>query len=106
MLDILLYDETNPRSLGYQLARIRDAVPMLPARSEGSRPATEKAALKLYTAYRVTDIREIFSAENANERLAPWLDTLSAGLEELHTSITETYFTYVEEQVRIGEMNG
>ncbi len=106
VLDILLYDETNPRSLGYQLARIRDAVPMLPARSEGSRPATEKAALKLYTAYRVTDIREIFSAENANERLAPWLDTLSAGLEELHTSITETYFTYVEEQVRIGEMNG
>lgn len=106
VLDILLYDETNPRSLGYQLARIRDAVPMLPAHNEGARPATEKAALKLYTAYRVTDIREIFSTESASEKLSPWLDTLSSGLDELHLSITDTYFTYVEEQVRIGEMNG
>ncbi len=106
VLDILLYDETNPRSLGYQLAKIRDAVPMLPANSEGARPPTEKAALKLYTAYRITDIREIFSAGATESRLAPWLDTLSDGLEELHRSITESYFTYVEEQVRIGEMNG
>lgn len=106
VLDILLFDETNPRSLGYQLACIRDAVPMLPAHSEGARPPTEKAALKLYTTYRTTDIRELFSAGETESKLAPWLESLSAGLEDLHTSITESYFTYVEEQVRIGEMNG
>lgn len=106
VLDILLYDESNPRSLGYQLARIKDFIPALPARSEGVRPPAEKISLRLYTDYRVTDISELTGGDESGKRLAGWLDQLAHELAALSESLGETYFTYVEEQYRIGEMNG
>lgn len=106
VLDILLFDETNPRSLGYQITKIQEHVPALPAKTEASRPVTEKTALKLFTLYRTTDIRELFAGENPGSNLAPWLNELSEHLGELGRSIADTYFTYVEEQYRIGEMDG
>lgn len=105
VLDILLFDESNPRSLGYQLSRIQTAVPMLPVKTEGGlRPHTEKVALRLFTAYRTTDIREIFSRANPAEELKIWLNDLGEQLAQLSHTIAEIYFTYVEEQRRIGEM--
>lgn len=106
VLDILLFDETNPRSLGYQLSKIQEFIPTLPAKTEGVRPVTEKIALKLFTAYRTTDIREIFAHENPSGELTPWLNGLGELLAELGRGIADTYFTYVEEQYRIGEMDG
>lgn len=103
VLDILLYDESNPRSLGYQLVRIRDFIPALPAKTEGARPAAEKIALRLYTEYKVTDIRELLSGEKAGENLARWIDTLESGLSDLGANLRETYFTYVEELHSIGD---
>lgn len=101
VLDILLYDESNPRSLGYQLVRLRDLLPMLPGTSDSSRPKAEKLALKLYTAYKTTDIRELL-----NSALENWLLELETGLAEMTANLGETYFKYVEEQHRIGAMNG
>lgn len=106
VLDILLFDETNPRSLGYQLARIREFVPVLPAKAEGARPAAEKIALKLYTGYRVSDIRELFADENVAGRLEPWLDEIGMRLNELSNTLGETYFKYAEEQFSIGGLGG
>lgn len=106
VLDILLYDESNPRSLGYQLVRIRDFIPVLPAKSEGLRPAAEKIALRLYTDYKVTDIRELLSDDKPGENLARWIDMLDSGLAELVANLRETYFTYVEEQHSIGDFSG
>lgn len=106
VLDILLFDETNPRSLGYQIAKIQKYVPLLPAKAEGARPLTEKIALKLFTAYRTVDIREFFAHENPAGELTPWLNGLGEQLGELGRSIADSYFTYVEEQYRIGEMDG
>jgi uncharacterized circularly permuted ATP-grasp superfamily protein/uncharacterized alpha-E superfamily protein len=106
VLDILLFDETNPRSLGYQLVKIQEYVPILPTKTEGARPVTEKISLKLFTAYRTTDIREIFAHENPSAELTPWLNELGEYLGELGRTLADTYFTYVEEQYRIGEMDG
>lgn len=103
VLDILLYDESNPRSLGYQLVRIRDFIPALPAKTEGARPAAEKIALRLYTEYKVTDVRELLGGEKAGGKLARWIDTLESGLTDLGSNLRETYFTYVEEQHSIGD---
>jgi len=106
VLDILLFDESNPRSLGYQLTRIRDEVPVLPGKSGEARPPAEKVSLKLYTAYRVRDIRDIFSSDEPAGLLVPWLDEMATLLSELSTQIAETYFTYAEEQFSIGGGNG
>lgn len=105
VLDILLFDETNPRSLGHQLTRIKDTVGKLPAAREGMPSDGEKLALKLFTAYKTSDIREILNGDNPQERFAAWLDELGNLVTNLAYNVAETYFTYVEEQYRIGEMN-
>lgn len=105
-LDILLFDESNPRSLGYQLARIKEFVPALPAKTEGVRAPAEKLSLKLYTTYRVADIREIFGAEDATQRIEGWLDEIAVYLADLSLSLADTYFSYAENQFRIGGLNG
>lgn len=102
VLDILLCDETNPRSLGFQLVRIRDFIPILPVRGKAMRLAAEKIALRLYTDYRVTEIRDLLAGEQPKEQLAEWLTGLESKLAELNDSLRETYFTYVEEQHQIG----
>jgi len=105
-LDILLFDESNPRSLGYQLARIRDFVPVLPAKTEGVRPPAEKLSLRLYTTYRVADIREIFGTDDAAKRMETWLNEIDLYLGDLSRSLGETYFNYAENQFSIGGLNG
>ena len=48
VLDLLLLDEDNPRSVAYQLARLRDHVDQLPgSRSVIRRPAESRIALSL-----------------------------------------------------------
>jgi uncharacterized circularly permuted ATP-grasp superfamily protein/uncharacterized alpha-E superfamily protein len=106
VLDILIFDETNPRSLGYQLAKILEFVSKLPVQSDAAPPAAEKIALRLYTAYRTSDIRQILADENPQEKFGQWLDSLGTLTNELSQSLAETYFTYVEEQFSIGDLNG
>jgi len=99
VLDILLFDESNPRSVGFQLARIRDMVVMLPARREHEGPKAEKISLKLYTAYKTADLKDLLAGEAPAQKFGSWLDELSMLIADLNYNIAETYFTYVEEQV-------
>ncbi|MCS6972079.1 MAG: circularly permuted type 2 ATP-grasp protein, partial [Leptospiraceae bacterium] len=102
VLDILLFDESNPRSVGFQLCRIRELTELLPATASGARPPAEKIALRLYTDYKVTELSELVAGMSSGV-LGQWLQKLDETIIALTNSLTESYFTYLEEQSRIDE---
>jgi len=75
VLDLLLTDETNPRSIGFQVAAIADHVDQLP-RGEGQavRSPEQRMALALVNAVRLADVFEL-SRPGADGRREP-LDRL------------------------------
>lgn len=106
VLDILLFDTTNPRSLGYQLERINDCLKYLPGKEDKVTYSEDRAALQLYTHFKMKDITILFAETDSNSTIATWLDDLFNQLRELSEAISLRYFNYAEEQTRIGDNNG
>jgi uncharacterized alpha-E superfamily protein len=92
VLDLLLLDETNPRSLAFQLETLGRHVDLLPReslRSHGARE--ERAVLRLLTEVRLTD-----GASLVPGVLEPFLDRLSDGLEDLALALHQTYLAKID----------
>ena len=106
VLDILLFDNSNPRSLAYQLERINECLKFLPGKEEKTTYAEDRAALQLYTTFKMKDIPILFSEPEPNVVIAAWLDELHSLLRALSETISLRYFNYAEEQTRIGDVNG
>ncbi|GBF51422.1 circularly permuted ATPgrasp domain protein [Leptospira ryugenii] len=106
VLDILLFDITNPRSLGYQLERIRENIAHLPGKEMNITYPEDRATLLLYTKFKMKDINVLFSDPEPNKAIMAWLDDLHEHLRSLSESISLRYFNYAEEQTRIGDGNG
>jgi uncharacterized circularly permuted ATP-grasp superfamily protein/uncharacterized alpha-E superfamily protein len=106
VLDILLFDNSNPRSLAYQLEHINECLRDLPGKEENVTYSEDRAALQLYTTFKMKDIQILFSEPEPNTMIAAWLDELHDQLRLLSEAITARYFSYVEEQTRIGDGNG
>lgn len=100
VLDLLLHDESNPRSIGYQIVRLQEQVSSLPVRGDSPRrSAEERILLEAVTALRLTDIESLaLPTPKSNRR-----DTLRALLERLYNlllglsdAISHAYFDHVE----------
>ena len=60
VLDLLLVDEANPRSIAFQLARLREHIGELPgSKTSIRRPAEERMALSLLNTVQLIDVREL-----------------------------------------------
>jgi uncharacterized alpha-E superfamily protein len=69
VLDLLLTDETNPRSVGYQLAVIAAHVDELPRdEQQAIRTPEQRLALSLLNAVRLADILELVQVSPHDER--------------------------------------
>jgi uncharacterized alpha-E superfamily protein len=87
VLDLLLVDEANPRSIAFQLARLREHIDKLPeSRSLIRRPAEARLALGMLTMVQLADVQELVrpgangnmpALENLLARLASELRSLS-----------------------------
>lgn len=106
VLDILLFDITNPRSFAYQLDQINIDIKQLPGKEDKIMYAEDRAALQLYTHFKMKDIGIIFSEDNPMTTIYDWLEELHVLLRNLSDSISIRYFNYAEEQTRIGDGNG
>ncbi len=99
VLDLLLLDETNPRSVAFQLCALerhvedlpRDVIP--PARS-----AEQRLILKLATAVRLAEIPVLLRHDDRGSRsgLADLLDTVESGLPALSDALTARYFSHAQ----------
>lgn len=96
VLDLLLVDEANPRSVAFQLARLRDHIDQLPGTLNAiRRPPEARLALSLLTTVQLADVRELARAEEgapgAREAL---LAKLAADLTLLSENLTRAYFSH------------
>jgi uncharacterized alpha-E superfamily protein len=103
VLDLLLTDVTNPRSLAFQLQGIVDHVAHLPRELDRALPsAEERLALAIDTNLRLSDPLELAAAGHA-DGLGEFLDRLSEDLVLLSDSITRAYLSHLVSSRASGE---
>jgi len=101
VLDLLLIDETNPRSFAYQLAALSKHLESLPQATDGNALTRERRiVLSLQTAVRLADVHELSAVRQDGRRdgletlLHPALDELP----QLSDLISRRYFRLVEDE--------
>ena len=69
VLDLLLLDEANPRSVAFQLVRLREHVEQLPqSRSLIRRPTEARIATSLLTAVQLAEVSEFMCSDAEGRR--------------------------------------
>jgi uncharacterized alpha-E superfamily protein len=96
VLDLLLADEANPRSIAFQLARLKEDIDQLPASHTSiRRPAEARMALALLTGVQLADVRELVRDGAAGSpALEPLFTKLVKDLVQLSETLTRAYFSH------------
>ncbi|PJZ68237.1 carboxylate--amine ligase [Leptospira perolatii] len=103
VIDILLFDETNPRSLAFQISRIKENALV----AGGNSDSEEVRILSdLINRFRDEDAKRLFEYADPAGALSRWLADISFLLRAESDSIAKKYFRYIESQVRFGESYG
>jgi uncharacterized circularly permuted ATP-grasp superfamily protein/uncharacterized alpha-E superfamily protein len=103
LLDLLLVDESNPRSIAFQLSEIARHIDNLPqSGGQYARVEEQRMALSLLTGVRLADVASLAAAEpdGSRKRLQKLLDEQTETLSELSDVIGRRYFNLVEEGVK------
>lgn len=98
VLDLLLVDESNPKSLAYQFSRLVDHVEHLPRQSDlrfDSRE--EQISLEILTAVRLVDLKELRCEQDDPKiaALVEFLGTMEQRLKDFTQAISAHYLTRV-----------
>jgi uncharacterized alpha-E superfamily protein len=99
VLDLLLLDETNPRSLAFQMAALGDIVEALPRDPHQlGRTAEQRLMLASLTRLRVTEIQLLAQKEERGRRrnLDELVGLMLKDLPALSDAITQSYLYHLE----------
>jgi uncharacterized circularly permuted ATP-grasp superfamily protein/uncharacterized alpha-E superfamily protein len=96
VVDLLLCDETNPRSALFQLEVLAGHVQALPRAVRTPRSPQEKLVLSALTELRVVDVPDLCDVVDHRERrrLLALLDRVGAHLPALSNSLSAAYFNH------------
>jgi uncharacterized circularly permuted ATP-grasp superfamily protein/uncharacterized alpha-E superfamily protein len=98
VLDLLLLDETNPRSLAYQLSSISQHLSGMPQSKQGVSLTDERRLiLSMLTSIRLADV-EAFAKDSSRMELQTAVRSQLRLLPQLTTAIERHYFNLLEEQ--------
>ncbi len=103
VLDLLLVDESNPRSVAFQLTALNQQVSSLPQSHEGrGRIEEQRLALSMLSELQVADVNDLAKVGPDGRRtaLVALLDKYDRGLPELSDAIGRRYFNLVEKGAR------
>ncbi len=96
LLELVICDESNPRSLTYQLTRIEENIAGLPRQQPtGTRSEIERLALETATLIRLADVSRLGTAGEdrlSRDTLDNFLNVLFSRLPALSDALTATYF--------------
>ena len=97
VLDLLLLDETNPRGIAFQLAKLDAHFELLPSEGPHRSPG-QRLILKLLTAVRLAEVDELCERDECGDlaRLESLLAMLIDGLPQLSDLISRSYFAHAE----------
>ncbi|WCL51417.1 circularly permuted type 2 ATP-grasp protein [Leptospira sp. GIMC2001] len=104
VFDILMFDDSNPRSLGFQFEQLNEVVKYLPGKNAKKMFPEDRQVLELYTAYKLKDASML--VENGrllDDECLQWLGDLEIKLKNLSETITGRYFNYTESQSFLGD---
>lgn len=97
VLELLLFDDTNPRSLLFQLNRMQEHIEYLPQQSSSKHiTEIERLVLEASTQLRINDVAALAIAETevaTHQMLDQLLSRMSHLLCQVSEVITSTYFT-------------
>jgi uncharacterized circularly permuted ATP-grasp superfamily protein/uncharacterized alpha-E superfamily protein len=100
LLELIIYDENNPRSLAYQFSKLERHIAGLPKQNKsGNRTELERLALETATLVRLADVKRLAAVNEESERretLENFLKVLSTRLHTLSDALTATYFRSAE----------
>jgi len=100
LLELVIYDESNPRSLAFQLTTLEEHVGRLPQHNgSGNRSELERLALETATLVRLADVNRLALANDESEKretLDHFLNVLNSRLPALSDVLTATYFRVSE----------
>lgn len=100
IMDLLLFDEGNPRSIGYQLRRIQRQIDRLPhSESTPYRSAEERLILQAVSSLQLVNIETLEALEPdapCNLALIRLLDALYQPLSKLSDALTHSHFSHAE----------
>jgi uncharacterized circularly permuted ATP-grasp superfamily protein/uncharacterized alpha-E superfamily protein len=99
VLDLLLADETNPRSVAFQLAALGMHVEQLPRESAADSPGIELAITSnALEALRSADMAALCRRDRQGDRpaLRAVLDQVAAGLPRFSDGLTRAYFSHAD----------
>jgi uncharacterized circularly permuted ATP-grasp superfamily protein/uncharacterized alpha-E superfamily protein len=97
MLDLLMTDESNPRSAAFQLAALAEHVNNLPRdQSQPVRSSEQRLILAAQTRMRLADVEQLckVEADGQRRRLDRFLVDMAAQLRKLSDSVTHTYMIH------------
>ncbi|WP_459872687.1 circularly permuted type 2 ATP-grasp protein [Halomonas shantousis] len=100
ILDLLLFDEGNPRSVGYMLKRLGRQIEHLP-QPNGTpyRSREQRLILQASSTLQLADVAllaDVHASETAREALASLFEALHEPLEQLSDAIHHTHFSHAE----------
>jgi uncharacterized alpha-E superfamily protein len=102
-LDLLLSDETNPRSLAFQLAALEQHLSNMPSGAKAAeRTLEQRIALGVLSRVRLADVTELCRLEAGKRlRLAELLSRSVGDLPSLSDALTRSYLSHAGESRRI-----
>ena len=101
VLDLLIVDETNPRSLAFQLSAISTHIDSLPQTGKGrGRTEVQLQALALLSEVRLADVTQLSETDTDGRRheLTAKLSSIVARVPSLSNAITRRYFSVIEKE--------
>lgn len=98
VLDLLVFDEANPRSLAAQLVALEDDVNHLPQASQGAgRPAEQRFAIAALSSVRTSEPERLAAIEDGTRPLlAELLEHVGGWLPIISDSITQHYLSHLQ----------
>jgi uncharacterized circularly permuted ATP-grasp superfamily protein/uncharacterized alpha-E superfamily protein len=98
VLELLLLEPNNARSLLYQIERLEAHIDRLPRQAKGARLTTEQRILvETSSRLRLTDIATLTSTNNGRRRkLESFVDHMLHSLGQLSNALTLTYFRHAD----------
>lgn len=98
VLDLLLVDDTNPRSAAYQIGMLREHMATMPLEQrDGSLSESGRILLAAQSELALADtvkLAEVISKKGLRTHLNRLLGRLEAAMDDLHEVVTRTYFDH------------
>jgi uncharacterized alpha-E superfamily protein len=109
VMDLLLADESNPKSLAFQISRLAAHMDHLPRQSERRYASSEeRSVLAMLTAVRLLDLTGLSCSQDVagNEQLDTFLASMEGWLKDFSQQITAHYLTRVPSTPHFSMISG